>query len=465
MSTNDGTADSGSAGSSRTQRRNRNRRRNRAKRTGNQSAQPEFHGFPTDPMLPRVPNAPAVLSSLDQDWSFLDQSRPIMPDTDEPLLRGGYHPMMDEPPRTPPKFNSMEEYEQWVYGPPSDDDDEPPLRGGYHPMMDEPPRTPPKFTSMEEYEEWVNGPPSDDDADDADDGMEAPPRFNVHEYLTRLNGGDPNAPIVPGTAAHDAMGAMMEQVLSQASGPGGSGFFRRPKIVDGYYPPMPYSARKIPRMCSLEEYLDWTDDPEAYEEAYGVGDDSDDDWGVDADTRHLKQSKRKKNKAQESYNPANKADNKCFNGETDVYVKSDIPFNMSRRYPNPNPPVYLGPVGICSIDGNKTMTVTAPAHRDGLMTVPFSHIQPCFNSVVSGYPVEPPWETNEATRRMQRGEVACCVAIIKKGEHKEYYVNWQGVNPFWVSSFGEAEFNRQDLKDILARSVAPGEEIPVIHKQ
>lgn len=385
-------------------------------------------------MLPRISNAPSFLSSQpDQDWSFLNSS--------------GIGNVGSVYPTNWPSGDHDDD---------DDDDDEPPLRGGYHPMMDEPPVTPPRFESVEEYERWVYGNQPDDDDD------RGPPKLSSFDtYMQWANGAGPDEPLAPGNPAHDALGDMMKQTLDRASGPGGTGFVRRPVMVDGFSPPMPSSSRKIPRMYSLEEYLDWTDDPEAHVEDY----DSEDDAYVDPDTRHQRQCKRYRNETHDSYDPTKRSQNECFRGGSGVYVKSDIPFTMSRRYPNPNPPVYLGPVSVGARDGNKTMTVTSTAHRVGEFTVPASHIKACFQSITSGYPVQPPWDLYEKTRRMQRGEVACCVAIVMNGNKKVYYVNWQGVNPFWLSWIREEEFNVQDLKDILARSVAPGEEIPVIVKQ
>ncbi|AOW00552.1 hypothetical protein B0I75DRAFT_147883 [Yarrowia lipolytica] len=199
-------------------------------------------------------------------------------------------------------------------------------------------------------------------------------------------------------------------------------------MVERHHPPMADPPRSPPRMKAEEV---------------------DGDCYVDPTTRYARKLRAYARELHASCDPVKLANNTCFDLGESVYVKSDIPFKISKRYPNPNQSVYSGPVLVTAKDGNKTITVSRTAHR-GYQTVPFSDIQPCFNGVIPGYPADPPSKF-ETTTRLQRGEAACCVSIVKDGDKKTYYVNWQGFHPFWVSWFREEEFNRQDLKDILVR--------------
>ncbi|KAG5361767.1 hypothetical protein CJU90_3200 [Yarrowia sp. C11] len=411
---------SNAPGSSRTQRRNRNRRLNRAKKAAGNADSASRSGNGADSVS--AANADAKLNEIMNLLTGPGSVLSFGPNKSDTKKKGKSNDGL----KTPPKFTSMEEYYEWVNGPPSSDEDD-----GL--------KTPPKFSTMEEYYEWVNGPPSDDD--------------EPHQA--------PSAPSGPpgGINIKDQINAY----LDWASGPNGTGFVRAPKTVEGYNTPLPPRNEPIPRMNSLEEYLDWTSQtPEEREEA----NDSDNEYCLNPDEREVKYAKKSTQRLIDAYDPAKGANNLCFNSRgATVYVKSDVAFKLSSKYKNHTQPVYLGPLYIDARREN-AFVVSAPAHKKGHQwEVPFEAIQPCFKSIIPGYPVEPPWDTSEQIRRMRMGEVASCVATCTDRGVKHYYVNWKGCNPHWVSWITEREFNQYDLKEILARSVSPGASIPVIPKE
>ncbi|KAG5354888.1 hypothetical protein CJU89_6693 [Yarrowia sp. B02] len=202
-------------------------------------------------------------------------------------------------------------------------------------------------------------------------------------------------------------------MLNQAKA---SGWVGKPEPVDGYHAPLPRPPKPSPPKYSIDTYLEWLDNG-CQEE------DIDEDAFVTPETSSLRNFNRVKNSLMSTFDPRLKATNGCFDDGRGVYVKADIPFTHSKKYAKPNPPVFLGPVVVSAKDGNRTVSVSGTAHL-GPRTVPFKDVKPIFQSVIPGYPVQLPWEHYEKIRRMQQGEVACCVAIVKDGSRTVYYVNW-----------------------------------------